>query len=92
MQHYYNLLSEGGLFKPNSNFLSILEKLNSIFVNVNIDSLSLSQNFMKILLEKSKNLVEEKIAKRSFLGRTSFRIRFLNKHLKHTKLTNAKKK
>lgn len=89
---YVNLLSEGGLYKPNREFLNILEQLNSKFIEFNGTTLNDTGNYMQNLLSNCNVILEEKIAKRFFLGRTYFRIRHLNRNLKDSKLTNAKKK
>lgn len=66
--------------------------MNQIFLKFNGDSLDTGPNYMKNLLSEN-SLLDEKIEKIFFLGRTFFRIRFLNRIINESKLnisTNKK--
>lgn len=89
---YVNLASEGGLYKPNQDFLDILEELNLIFLKFNGEQLNVDSNYMQNLLNSANVNLDKKIVKRFFLGRTFFRIRFLNKNVKQCKINNVNKK
>ena len=88
---YVNLHSEGGLYKPNNEFLQIIEDLNQIFLKMNGKSLDTDPSFMKRLLNENF-VIGEDIAKRFFLGRTYFRIRFLNRDMKDSEVISKNKK
>lgn len=89
---YVNLQSEGGLYKPTTDFLAKIEELNNIFIKINGDSLDTNPNYMKKLLSNTNSMLEEKVVKRFFLGRTFFRIRFLNRNKNQFKANFANKK
>lgn len=85
-------LSEGGLSKPSSEFMIQLEELEKIFRSVNKDSLLISKNYLKKLVEMSSHvLCEEKTKLLFFRSRMFFRMRQLNHDLLNVDISRKRK-
>lgn len=80
---WINHLSEGGLMKPNENFLSKCRELNTIFEKINGNSLKICDNYIQEHIDSSRDIdLSENVKSLFFRCKMFFRIRILNKKLK----------
>lgn len=80
---WVNHLSEGGLLKPNLDFLTKCNELDHIFNNFNGESLKLTKNYLQALMDLAESVNLSTDAKHLFFRcKMYFKIRMLNRDIK----------
>lgn len=89
---WVNHLSEGGLLKPNLDFLTKCNELDHIFKNFNNESLKLSKNYLKTLMDLAQSVDLSIEAKHLFFRcKMYFKIRMLNRNIKEKSKVRKRK-
>lgn len=85
-------LSEGGLSKPSAEFMKQMEALEHIFKTVNSDTLLITKNYLRKLLDVSSSIsCSEKTKRLFFRSRMYFRIKTLNQDLYNSTICKKRK-